>query len=205
MLHTNILASEQLDLIELIREFEKDYYLVGGTALALQLGHRRSIDFDLFTIESFNNNKILKIIEKYYPIEVTYLNQKDQLTVVAHSVKLTWYKYEYQVPVTEYWNNVISMPDMLTIACMKAFAIGQRAKWKDYVDMYFLLQRFSLKEISDKTMKLFGKGLFDEVLLRGQLSYFEDVNYQEEVEYMPGFKVLNEDIKKNLMNIASTE
>jgi len=205
MLHSDILTPKQLDLVELLKEFSEDYYLVGGTALALQLGHRKSIDFDLFTTKDFNNNEIIKIVEKYYPVEAIFINQKNQLTIMANSVRLTWYKYEYKIPVSKNWDNVIKIPDALIIACMKAFAIGQRAKWKDYVDMYFLFKQFSFKEIANKTLEFFGKGLFDEVLLRGQLSYFDDVNYQEEVEYMPGFEVSEEKIKKKLLEIASTE
>ena len=48
-MHDNILTNEQRNLLPLIKAFSKDYYLVGGTAIALHIGHRRSIDFDLFT------------------------------------------------------------------------------------------------------------------------------------------------------------
>ncbi len=205
MLKTKILEVQQADLVKLVGEFDKKYYLVGGTALALQLGHRRSIDFDLFTNKGFDNNKIIKIVEKYYPVEETFINQKNQLTIMCHGTKLTWYKYEYQIPVDIIWKGVIDLPDVLTIACMKAFAIGQRAKWKDYVDMYFILKDYSFNEISERTTELFGEGLFDEALLRGQLSYFEDVDYREKVEYMPGFEVEDRVIKKKLSEVASIE
>ncbi|MBU0576339.1 hypothetical protein KJ707_04545 [Patescibacteria group bacterium] len=204
-MHTEILTPEQLELVKLIREFAKDYYLVGGTALALQLGHRRSIDFDLFTKNHFSNDKIIEIISKHYPVEITHVNQADQLTLVTHGVKMTWYRYEYDLPVTKWWEEIIGMPDMLTIACMKAFTLGRRAKWKDYVDMYFLFKQFSLKTVCERTTKLYGKGLFDEVLLRGQLSYFEDIDYHEQINYMPGFAVSIAKVQQTLLELASTE
>mgnify|MGYP003735164035 FL=1 len=205
MFELDILSKEQKDLIDLVREFKDDYYLVGGTALALQIGHRRSIDFDLFTKIDFDNNQIIGKVGKYFPVEETFVNQKNQLTVMTHGVKMTWYQYKYPVPVNENWDEVIKMPDVLSIGCMKAFALGQRAKWKDYVDVYFLLKQFSLEEISKKTVDIFGGGLFDEVLLRSQLSYFKDVDYSETVEFMPGFKVDDEIIKTSLADIASRE
>ncbi|GIW64180.1 MAG: hypothetical protein KatS3mg092_0113 [Patescibacteria group bacterium] len=60
----NILTEEQIKLLPLIKLFSKNFYLVGGTAIALQIGHRRSIDFDLFTEKSFNPLKIRRIILK---------------------------------------------------------------------------------------------------------------------------------------------
>lgn len=205
MLHANILTPEQEDLIKLVREFGGDFYLVGGTALSLQLGHRRSIDFDLFTRRSFDNNRIIKLVEKYYRLDSTGVNQKDQLTVRLHGVQMTWYLYDYEIPLEAEWEGVIRMPDVLTIAAMKAYALGQRAKWKDYVDMYFLLKRFSLAEICGRTTELLGEGLFDEALLRGQLSYFEDVDYREEITWMPGWEVSEREVREYLSNVASTE
>ena len=62
MLHTEILSEEQKNLLPLIKQFRKEYYLVGGTAIALQIGHRRSIDFDLFTTKNIQQINIKKII-----------------------------------------------------------------------------------------------------------------------------------------------
>jgi hypothetical protein len=205
-MHSDILTVKQMDLIPIVQEYGKlGYYLVGGTALALQLGHRRSIDFDLFTMNHFNNDALIENVQKHYPIDQTYVSQTDQLTIIVHDVQMTWYRYPYKILLDYDWEGVIKMPNVLTIGAMKAFALGQRVKWKDYVDMYFLLKQFSLKEISTKALELFGQGLFDEGLLRGQLSYFEGIDYREPPEYMPGFEVRDEEIKKMLAAIACTE
>lgn len=205
-MHTDILTKKQLDLLPIVKLYgSRGYYLVGGTALALQLGHRRSIDFDFFIDKHFNNNKIIEEVENIYPIEQTYINQTDQLAIVVHEVQMTWYRYEYSIPLQSEWEGYIKIPDPLTIGAMKAFALGQRAKWKDYVDLYFLLKQFSLKEISARALELFGSGLYDEALFRGQLSYYVGIDYRELPEYMPGFEVSDEEIKKTLADIACTE
>jgi len=61
-LHKEILTKEQIGLLHLVKLFNKDFGLVGGTAIALHIGHRESIDFDLFSIEEFENGKIRKKI-----------------------------------------------------------------------------------------------------------------------------------------------
>ncbi len=202
MLHTEILTDKQVGMGEWVQGFGTNFYLVGGTALALQLGHRRSIDFDLFTIDSFDNDRILARVKRHTGIVQTHVKQTDQLTIVtSDDVKMTWYRYPYAIPQETMWGG-LPMPDTLTIAAMKAFAIGQRAKWKDYVDMYVLLSKFGLSKIVEKTNELFGDGLFDEALLRGQLAYHKDIDYHEEVEWMPGYEVSREEILKSLIEVA---
>jgi len=74
------------------------------------------------------------------------------------------------------FESYVKLPDLLTLGAMKAFALGKRAKWKDYVDLYFILQRYSLKELIDKTNSVF-KTEFNEKLFRTQLSYFKDGDF----------------------------
>jgi len=205
MLHTNILSSEQLDLVDEVARFGKQgFYLVGGTALALQLGHRKSLDFDLFLDKSFQNKRIVSSLKKRFEVGREFVNSRDELTIWVHNMKMTWYHYPYQIPLTASWPGVIKMPDMLTIGAMKAFALGRRNKWKDYVDMYFLLKQFSLQQVVNRAIELFGTEVNDRIF-REQLSYFTDMNYRELPEYMPGFEVSEEEVKKTLADIACTE
>ncbi len=95
------------------------------------------------------------------------------------------------------------MPAILDISAMKAFALGRRAKWKDYVDLYFVLKNFhSLQEISMKATSLYGESLFSERQFRQQLAFHKDINYTEEVEYMPGYFVDEQEIKSFLIDQA---
>ena len=190
--------------LPLIKKFSGDFYLVGDTALALQYGHRRSIDFDLFTKKSFENQKILRSIRENHHIDRIYVDEADQLTLIADNIKMTFFRYEYPVGHIEKLDDIITMPSPLSIAAMKAFALGRRSKWKDYVDLYFILQHYSLKEIVEKARKYYSAGEFDEKLFRIQLAYHSDLSYIEPVEYMPGFAVDESLIKKELTEISLT-
>lgn len=201
-MHKEILTQSQLAFLPLIKKFSDDFYLVGGTALALQYGHRRSIDFDLFSKKSFENQKILRSIRRNHHIDRIYVDEKDQLTLLADNIKMTFFRYEYPVKHIEKLDDIITMPDPLSIAAMKAFALGRRSKWKDYVDLYFIFQHYSLKEIVEKARKYYSAGEFDEKLFRIQLAYHSDLSYIEPVEYMPGFAVDESLIKKNLTEIS---
>lgn len=203
-MHQNILTPEQTKLLPLISQFGRDFYLVGGTALALQYGHRQSIDFDLFTPSEFDNARIRKVILRQHKINTVHIESVGEYTLVVDGIKMTFYQYEFPVEHQIVLDEVISMPDDLTIAAMKAFAIGNRNKWKDYVDLYYLLQRHSLAEIVEKAEGLFGIGLFNEKLFREQLAYHDDIDYRERVEWMPGFAVPDEEIKAYLLDVATS-
>jgi hypothetical protein len=98
------------------------------------------------------------------------------------------------------FDHFITLPSLLSLAAMKAFALGRRAKWKDYVDLYFLLKDFfSIKEIAMEAEKLFGQ-LFSEKLFREQLAFHKDINYSEEVEFMEGFEADDATIKTFLID-----
>ena len=67
---------------------------------------------------------------------------------------------------------------------MKAYALGRRSKWKDYVDLYFLLKfKLSMEELIEKAKEIFSSH-FNSKLFRGQLCYFDDIDYSEAVEYI---------------------
>ena len=201
-MHKEILTQGQLTLLPLIKKFSDDFYLVGGTALALRYGHRRSIDFDLFTKKSFENQKILRLIRKNHHINRIHVDETDQLTLIADTIKITFFRYEYPIKHIEKLDDIITMPDPLGIAAMKAFALGRRSKWKDYVDLYFILQHYSLKKIVKKAREYYPAGEFDEKLFRIQLAYHSDLSYIEPIEYMPGFAVDEDVIKENLTGMS---
>ena len=201
-MHKDILSSEQMAMLPLIKDFSAGYYLVGGTALALQYGHRRSLDFDLFTTKSFENQPIIRTIRKDHSINQVHIDQLNQLTLVADHIKMTFYQYEYPVIHEEKFEDIITMPDDLSLAAMKAFALGRRAKWKDYVDLYFVFKRHPIQEVIDRAHKCFGMGEFNEKLFRGQLDFHQDINYSEPVDWMSGFETPHEEILSSLSQIS---
>jgi len=200
-MHEEILTKEQNDLLPLIKGFSGKFGLVGGTAIALHIGHRRSIDFDLFTKKHFYNMQIRNKIREEYKIEHVFVDRPNELTIKINSVKTTFFKYPFDIQYPLKLKNIINIPDLLTLASMKVFALGSRAKWKDYVDLYFIFKKYSLADVSNKAKVLFG-GEFNERLLREQLAYFKDINYSEEVIYLKGFDVSDKHIRDTLTKIS---
>ena len=85
---------------------------------------------------------------------------------------------------------------------MKAYALGRRSKWKDYVDLFFLItEHYSIKQISARAIEIFGD-LFSEKLFRSQLCYFDDVDYTEQVDYIIDNPPSDDTIKQTLTDIA---
>lgn len=201
-MHKEILTVEQNKLLPLVAQFSEDFGLVGGTAIALHLGHRRSLDFDMFSEEKFGNQSLLNKISALGVPDQIIVNKLDELTLVIKGVKLTFFLYPYKIAYSESFGYSIKMPDLLTLAAMKAFALGQRAKWKDYVDLYFIIKdHFPISRISEKSREIFGK-VFNEKLFRSQLAYFDGINYDEMVEFLPGFEVGDEQVKKRLTELS---
>ena len=202
-IHPEILDQHQQDLLLLVSKFGHDFYLVGGTALALQYGHRRSLDFDLFTPKLFDNDHIRQQVRAAYPIEKTYLDSQGQLTIQAHSIRLTFYQYPFTISHPTNFAPPLTMPEPITIAAMKAFALGRRAKWKDYVDLYFVFQHPSLLEVVTEAQYVFGRE-FNEKLFREQLAYHQDINYSDAPIFMPGFATDTPSILNFLIQISTS-
>lgn len=194
---------DQMSLLPVIREFKREYYLVGGTAIALYLGHRRSIDFDLF---KFSMISAKKNVEKLSRSNVNFTitrNVTEQLNLIANNVKMTFFQYPFQIEAKNDFEKVIRIPDLLDLAAMKAYALGRRSKWKDYVDLFFLLKdKFTLQQIIDRSIMIFGD-LFSDKLFRSQLSYFDDIDYTEEVDYLVNAPS-DAEIKSFLIDLATT-
>jgi hypothetical protein len=197
-----ILTECQVELLPLVKKFSDGFGLVGGTAAALQLGHRRSVDFDLFSEDDFDNNAILRKVRRSFAVEHIYMDTSSQLTILVNrGVRMTFYVYPYKIDYVKRFEAVIKLPDLLTLGAMKAFALGRRAKWKDYIDLYFILKKYPLGKIVKRAVTLF-EGAFNEKLFREQLSYHADINYTEPVEYLPGKAVSDAKIKEFLQQIA---
>ena len=203
MFHSAILNDKQIELLPLVGEFKREYYLVGGTAIALYLGHRRSIDFDLFKYASLNRKKNIEKIRSFGYEPLIVWNVTDQMNLVINDVKLTFFQYPFLIQANNVFEERIRIPHLLDLAAMKAYALGRRSKWKDYVDLYFLLkEKYTLETISQRANEIYGN-LFSDKLFRSQLSYFEDVDYTEEVEYMIPNPPTEEEIKNFLEKVST--
>jgi len=128
----------------------------------------------------------------------------DQIHLVVNSVKITFLSFPFKNIQLTNFNDIIKTPTLLDLAAMKTYALGGRAKWKDYVDLYFILKdHYPLKDISDRAASMFGAD-FNEKLLREQLCFFDDIDYSERVEYIKN-EVKETEIKNFLVSIATAE
>ena len=201
-MYKEILSDKQLELLPTMAKFRREYYLVGGTAIALHLGHRRSIDFDLFKPSVLNHKKnIDRLTDSGCSYFVTR-RVAEQMNLIVNDVKVTFFQYPFPVQPIEKFESYFRMPSLLQLAAMKAYALRRRSKWKDYVDLFFLLkEHFSIAQISECATTLFGD-LYSEKMFRAQLCYFEDVDYTEEVDYLTPNPPSNEEIRNSLTEIV---
>jgi hypothetical protein len=152
----------------------KGFNLVGGTALALQLGHRNSIDIDLFTNQEFNTNSLLTILRKDFKVEVIFTVENTLLTFV-NKIKTDFITHNYPLvnpPITEEGITFLSLQD---IAAMKLNAISNSGKrLKDFIDIYFLLEHFSLHQMIEfYTIKYPN---FNPLIPLRAVGYFDDID-----------------------------
>lgn len=149
MLHQHTVRPELLELLNKISELEifSDFALVGGTALALQIGHRTSVDLDFFSSKEINTENILEKLEIFGNVQVTSISKNILITSI-NDLKVDFVNYSRYPFITE--NIVIENIKMASkedIAAMKLNAISNRGTKKDFIDLYFLLEYFSLPEM----------------------------------------------------------
>jgi len=183
-MHLEIFSHNQIELLTWITNFRQKFYLVGGTAIALHLGHRRSLDFDLFTKTPISKSRIKNQLYEIPFQKVPLFEDIDQFHIMINRVKVTFFHYPFSVSATNKLQNGLKFPDLLTLAAMKSFALGRRAKWKDYVDLYFILNsHHSIDEINERANEIFGDQ-YAEKLFRQQLAFHKDIDYTETVDYL---------------------
>jgi len=178
-MYYKILDKKRLNLLPLFGFLKKDFYLAGGTALALQIGHRDSIDFDFFTKIDFIPKELFKKVKttfQGYKIKKTKEEKNTLYVVLDEDVKVSFLTYKYQLIKPLIDDKELYLASILDIASMKLSAIIDRAKNKDYIDLYFILQRYSLEKILSYTQKKFPT--IDIGLVLKSLVYFEDIEFE---------------------------
>jgi hypothetical protein len=201
-MHTEIFTGGQVELLPYLKAFHRSFYLAGGTAVALHIGHRRSIDFDLFTHAQLNKSRIKAKLMHIPFSQIPVFEDFDQLHLLINNVKLTFFSYPYSVLHPINVGSIFSIPSLLSLAAMKAFVLRRRAKWKDYVDLYFILHDyFTMQEICKEAEKIFNQQ-FSEKLFRQQLAFHKDIDYTESVEFLMT-AVPDEEMKEFLIDKAT--
>ena len=158
-------------------DFLSSFYLSGGTALSLQLGHRESEDLDFFSEQSFEPDALEKQLLPYGALAETEL-VKGTLNTYLDGVKLQFLLYPYRLiePLVEWGSTRLS--SVIDIACTKLQTVGMRGSKKDFIDIYFILQHFSLPELLEYTKKKYAESDYSETHILKSLVYFDDAEDQ---------------------------
>jgi hypothetical protein len=168
-----------LETIDKIKEIE-NFYLAGGTALALQLGHRKSIDLDWFSQKEFDVGILKKDLSSFGSLKIDS-EDKQTLNCRLDDVKISFFVYSYKIlfPLIDF--NKIKLADERDIACMKIDTIPSRGAKKDFIDLYFLLEKYHLEELLNLFDKKYAGIEYNRFHLLKSLTYFDDA----ESEPMP--------------------
>ncbi len=146
----NTVQSELMTvLLSLMRDpYLIRFYLVGGTSLALRLGHRRSVDIDLFTHEDFDANRFAEVLRDHHGLKNISVEENTVRGILMHGIKLDLIAHKYPLIASiddEYGG--IRMAGLADVAAMKLNAIANRGCKKDFWDYAYLLERFSAKQM----------------------------------------------------------
>lgn len=187
-------AQNALAILGESRILPKKTYLAGGSALALQYGHRISIDFDFFTPLHFKEKNISKQLATIGDFKINRF-EKDTLLGEFNKVKFSLFTYSYSLvkEPTKFLKIDIASPE--DIAAMKIAAIMDRGTKKDFIDLYFLIENGISIENSftyyNKKYKSLSNNLYS---IMKSLSYFDDADLLEMPQMIK--KISWEQIKK---------
>ena len=173
MLHLETISPDTLTLLKKIQSLDEfnNTRLVGGTALALQLGHRKSIDLDFFGNFETSLEELTTILSEFSTVAPVSSSRMTRFLVVD-GVKVDIVSYPYGWIDNPVSAEGVVLAGIKDIAAMKLSAITNRGTKKDFIDYYFLLKRYSLKEL----IELYRQKYSDAQLFTSikSLSYFDD-------------------------------
>ena len=198
-LFLSVLDKKRNDLFNKLG-FLKDYgfYLAGGTSLALQIGHRTSLDFDFYTKKEFEPQSLREEFDKRFKKVREIHVAGGTLVLDIGGIELSFFKYPYKLvkPCAKLEN--VDLASLEDIAAMKIIAISQRGRRRDFIDIYFLIQIFGLKKIIELTTKKYS--MFNNYVGLQGLSYFKDADGDLEVQRIKLLKKISwERIKKHII------
>lgn len=197
MLQLSTIDTATLELLKKLMCFDvfKNMRLVGGTALALQIGHRKSIDLYFFGNIDFQNVYTAKTFANFN--KVVILKSSKNINIFSiDDVKVDFVNYDYPWLKGELVIDGIRLAGFEDIAAMKLAAITGRGSRKDFIDIYFLLQQFGLKEL----IGFYNKKYFDgsEYMVLKSLTYFDDAENGDDIDMI--HKISWDMIKNYILN-----
>lgn len=175
-LRFEVLDRNRREVFDKLKSFTKEGVLGGGTAVSLLLAHRKSYDFDVFVGEPVEK-KMLRRAQEIFGEQIKLLvDSEDELSFLTpEEVKISFIYFPFKPLHEMVKTTAIPVFDVKDLASNKAYVIGRRGEYRDYVDLFFLLKAgLRLEKIIKEAQKRF-KGGFSEKLFLGQLAYFRDL------------------------------
>ena len=184
MLYTKTVETGTLDLIrQLMKDSELSAFnLVGGTALSLQLGHRKSIDIDLFTDKDFNANHMARHLSAEHQAQKLRTLPNGVFSFI-HGIKVDIIAHQYPVLNKVLLQDGIRMLSLEDIGAMKLNAIlNNGTRLKDFADVYRLLEKVPLQKLTEAFERKYPD--VNKQMAHGALLYHVDVNKREKIDYI---------------------
>jgi len=203
-IHWDILDEKRKEILPLLLDFKKqEFYLAGGTGLALQIGHRDSIDFDFFIHGDFDTSKLISQIESLFSKHLVQITQDEKNTVscvIDNKVQLSFFGYKQDTVSPLIQTQYFNIASIIDIGCMKLAAITSRSVEKDYVDLYFIFQTIQPKKLLSFCSTKYPT--LDQNLILKSLVYFDDIQ-KEPILFKEGHFVSFDGIKQFLQKEVS--
>jgi len=176
-LHFELLPENTRKIFEDLVKFEPQSILGGGTAIMLLFGHRRSFDLDIFVNKPIPKRLLLKLKTVYQnKLSRPLVDTQDELSVIiSPDTKVSFIFFPFKPLHATIKTVSIDIFSLKDLASNKAYVIGRRGAWRDYVDLFFLLKNgVEFKQVITEAKKRFG-GAFSEKLFLEQLTYYGDL------------------------------
>lgn len=158
------------------------FYLAGGTALALQLNHRTSLDFDFYSQEKLATKNLISDFKKSFPkIPLEEKQPEDTFQTAINGVSFSVFYYPYGLIGELIDFPPIKLASLKDIAAMKIAAIVQRAKQRDFIDLYFLIEQLGLTVILDAVYKKYPWYEENNQIVFKALIYFDEADLDKEI------------------------
>jgi len=154
----------------------QDFYLAGGTALTLLIGHRGSLDLDFFREAPFKNQDLIASLRDHFNLKIQE-DQEKTLHVSLDGIRVSFLEYPYPLLGTTEWRGV-RLASIIDIALMKIIGIHQRGEKKDFIDLYWILkkEKKTLWDIFSLFEKKFNRVSYDWMSFYKSLVFFKDAN-----------------------------
>lgn len=202
MLQKNAVPGIAMDVLNFLstQDFLKDFRLVGGTALALYWGHRVSVDIDLFTDKK---PSLLEIEQKLSLLEDSFQISKNPigLTYEIKKVKCDFLSYPYQFAFNEINEEAIRIAHIEDIVSLKLGAIANRGARKDFVDLYYILEKYSLNDLLFFYTRMYN--VKEHFSLLKSMTYFEDAENEVTPKLLLDKTLTWKKIKKTIIQKVS--